>query len=101
MTEAEEKHINDKFEAFGEILDVKLKASQEVICTKMDGLDERYTETKEVIDSHVEWHNSINRRIVGNVVKYGLVIFGFAMVIIFIVGVHNGVIPAVLAKAIG
>jgi len=101
MTEADERLFELKFKGLAELFEEKLKASETIICNKMSSIEKNFTATKLTIDTHVAWHERVNRRIVAGTIKYGLIVFGVVIITVLILGVKGGVIPSVLAKVLG
>jgi len=101
MTTEECALIESQFENLAKLFETQLKSSQEVICGKMISLQEKFGETKVVVDEHIYYHNSLNRRIVGFTLKSGLMLFIFIVFVVIVLGVKDGVVPLILAKMLG
>lgn len=101
MTKDERILIEAQFKSLASLFEVKLKASEEVICSRVTGLESQSLETKKVIDKHVEWHDTLNKSIVRDTLKGAVTVGIIVVVLIFILGVKEGLITTVLAKVIG
>jgi hypothetical protein len=101
MTKEELALIESQFENLAKLFETQLKSSQKVICNKFDGLEERLGKTEGTVETHIEWHNSINRKIVATTFKGGLIIFAVVAVLTFIAGAKEGILTTIAAKMIG
>ena len=101
MTEDESKLIESQFTGLANIFETKLTNSEDKICEKIKSLDEKFVETRKIVDKHVNWHENINNRIIGFTVKCMLALFGVVIVVSLFYGLNNGFITTVLAKMIG
>lgn len=101
MTEAEKELIELKLDGLGELFEVKLKASEEVICNKMTAIEEKFTVTKQTINEHIAWHNNLNKKIVGYTVKGVLLVLLITVITTFILGFKDGILTSAIVKMIG
>lgn len=101
MTKEEHVLIESQFKGLAKLFETQLKASEDVICGKVISLQDKFEETKSVVDNHVDWHNSLNRSIAGSTVKYGLIVFALVVVVVVVLGVKEGIITTILTKMIG
>lgn len=101
MNDAEKELIETKFSGLGELFELKLNASVKAICEKVAGIDGKFTETKQTIDEHIDWHNNLNKKIVSYTIKTVLFVLAFTVVTTLILGFKDGIIPAAIAKMIG
>jgi len=101
MTNDEKVLIETQFKSLADLFEVKLKASEDIVCEKLMRFEEKFDGMKKVVDEHVEWHNNFNRKVVGFTFKGGMTLFVIIAVIALVVGVKDGFITAVLAKVIG
>ncbi len=93
--------IESQFKGLATLFETKLKASEGVICGKVSSLQEKFEETKSVVDDHVCYHNSLNRRIAWASIKGGVVLFIFIVCVVLILGMKDGVIPLLMVKMLG
>ena len=101
MTKEERNIMEQQFGNLAELFETKLQASEKVICERVSGLEKTMTFTKAKVDTHVEWHNSLNRRITGGLIKYMCLTLAITVLVVFVLGMKDGIIPAVIAKVIG
>lgn len=101
MNDAEKELIETKFSGLAELFEVKLNASVKAICEKVTETDKKFTETKQTIDEHVDWHNNLNKKIVSYTVKTVFIVLAFTVVTTLVLGLKDGFIPAAIAKMIG
>jgi len=101
MNDAEKELIETKFSGLAELFEVKLSASVEAICEKVNDIDGKFTATKQTIDEHVDWHNNLNKKIVSCTVKTIFIVLALTVVTTLVLGFKDGFIPAALAKMIG
>jgi hypothetical protein len=100
MTEAEKELIEGKFNSLGELVEVKLNSSVQVICEKICNIENQFNDSKQKLNNHIDWHNTLNRRIVGGTIKFGVGLLIIVACISIFLGFKDGTIMTIIAKII-
>jgi hypothetical protein len=101
MNDAEKELIETKFEGLAELFEVKLSASVEAICEKVTGVEKNTAVTKKSLDDHLDWHNNLNKKIVGVTIKAVVVVLAVTVITTLVLGFKDGFLTAAVAKMIG